>query len=121
MLMTTLRHCLVAIALLLVSGAAAIPAHAQSSILENFSAGVLPSELEITGGVGQTCCGGEVGGPVFENGSVRFGADDTQGDGSGFLRTYLRTIQSDYSAVDFVAYVTATIPNKGSVARNIVF
>jgi hypothetical protein len=119
--MTMLRHCLVAVVLTLVSGVAAIPAQAQSSIYETFAGGLLPSELEPTGGVGQTCCGGQFGGPVFENGSVRFGGDDTQGDGSGFLRTYLRTIQSDYSAVDFAAYVTVTVPNKGSVARNIVF
>lgn len=96
-------------------------AHAQASLHENFSSGALPTTLEATGGVGATCCSGQLGGPVFENGAVRFGGRDTLGDDSGLLRTYLRTIDSDYGSVDFVAEVTVTVPNASSPARNVAF
>jgi hypothetical protein len=105
-------------------------ASAADGFVEDFSAGSLPSHLEAVGGVGSnaslgtTCCGGQVGAPVFENGHVRFSGRDTRGDHSGGLRSYLRTIETDYSSVSFVAEVTVTIPTAyGSpyIGRNIVF
>lgn len=105
-------------------------ASAASGFNEDFSGGSLPSQLEIVGGVGSSvspglsCCGGQVGGPVFENGAARFRGRDTRGDGSGGLRSYLRTIEADYSSVSFVAEATVTIPpapGSPNIGRNIVF
>lgn len=105
-------------------------ASAASSFEEDFSAGSLPPQLESVGGVGSlvspgtTCCGNQSGGPVFENGAVRFQGRDTRGDSSGGLRSYLRTIEADYSSVSFVAEVTVTIPpapGSPNIGRNIVF
>jgi hypothetical protein len=110
--------------LLLLAAVAAFPAAAQAPLDEHFSSNTLPPGFERRGGVGVPCCAGQVGGSVFENGHVRFLGEDTLGDGSGYLRSYLRTIVSDYSSVDFVAEVTVTIPpNQGvpNVGRNIVF
>jgi hypothetical protein len=100
-------------------------ASAADGFVEDFSAGSLPSHLEAVGGAGSSassgteCCGAQVGAPVFENGHVRFSGLDTRGDQSGGLRSYLRTIETDYSSVSFVAEVTVTIPT--NVGRNIVF
>ena len=105
-------------------------ASAADGFIEDFSAGSLPSHLEAVGGAGSnassgtTCCGGQVGEPVFENGHVRFSGRDTRGDQSGGLRSYLRTIETDYSSVSFVAEVTVTIPTANgspNIGRNIVF
>lgn len=105
-------------------------ASAANGFVEDFSAGSLPPQLEAVGGVGSaaspgtTCCGGQVGGAVFENGQVRFQGLDTRGDQSGGLRAYLRTIEDDYSSVSFVAEVTVTIPPAPgfpNFGRNIVF
>jgi serine acetyltransferase len=103
---------------------------AADGFVEDFSAGNLPPQLQAVGGVGSatslgtTCCNGQVGGPVFGNGQVRFQGLDTRGDLSGGLRSYLRTIQTDYSSVNFVAEVTVTVPpapGYPSRGRNIVF
>lgn len=97
----------------------------QASFTEDFSGGNLPTRFERSGdGVGAFCCEGTKGGSVFENGVVRFTGEDTRGDASGGLRSFLRTRESDYSANDFVAEVTVKIvPNQGSpnVGRNIAF
>jgi hypothetical protein len=93
---------------------------AADGFVEDFSAGNLPPQLQAVGGVGSatshgtTCC----------NGQVRFQGLDTRGDRSGGLRSYLRTIQTDYSSVNFVAEVTVTVPpapGYPSRGRNIVF
>jgi hypothetical protein len=96
-----------------------------TSFDEHFSAGTLPGNLERSG-VGLTAApvNGSFGGSIFENGYVRFTGQDTRGDASGGLRTFLRTVDDDYSSVDFVAEVTVTIvPNSGSpnLGRNIAF
>lgn len=105
-------------------------ASASDGILEDFSGTSIPPQFEAVGGVGSnvspgtSCCGGQVGGPVFENGHVRFQGLDTRGDQSGGLRAYLRTIEDDYSSVSFVAEVTVTIPTAygyPNIGRNIVF
>ncbi|ABM03562.1 gamma-D-glutamate-meso-diaminopimelate muropeptidase [Psychromonas ingrahamii 37] len=102
-------------------------ASAANGFVEDFSGGNLPSHLEAVGGVGTwysqgtRCCSGQVGGAVFEDGHVRFQGRDTRGDYSGGLRSYLRTIETDYSSVSFVAEVTVTIPEVPRSGRNIVF
>jgi hypothetical protein len=105
-------------------------ASAANGFIEDFSTGSLPSHLEAVGGVGTSyspgamCCGGQVGGAVFEDGHVRFQGLDTRGDFSSGLRAYLRTIETDYSSVSFVAEVTVTIPpapGLPNIGRNIVF
>ncbi|MEH6446829.1 MAG: PKD domain-containing protein [Oceanospirillaceae bacterium] len=105
-------------------------ASAATGFVEDFSGGNLPSNLERVGGAGSavspgtSCCGGQVGGAVFENGQVRFQGRDTRGDSSGGLRAYLRTLEADYSSVSFVADVTVTVPpapGSPNIGRNIVF
>lgn len=112
--------------------AAGMPAaQAASAFTEDFSAGTLPSNFEILKGSGLGVQGvppvwNGTWGPVFDNGSVRFSGSDTRGDNSGNLRSYLRTIQTDYASVDFVAEVTVTIPYAGpfgayTSGRNAIF
>ena len=93
--------------------------------VEDFSGGSLPARFSTSGGVGVTCCASQVGGPVFGSGVVRFAGEDTRGDLSGSLRSYIRTNATDYATVDFLAEVTVTVVDASVTAaspgRNIAF
>ena len=93
--------------------------------VEDFSGGSLPTRFSTSGGVGVTCCANQVGGPVFGSGVVRFAGEDTRGDLSGSLRSYIRTNATDYATVDFLAEVTVTVVDASVTAaspgRNIAF
>lgn len=129
--MTTQRALRGLMAGLLLLAAGAPAAQAASAFTEDFSAGTLPPNFEILKGSGLGVQGvppvwNGTWGPVFDNGSVRFSGSDTRGDNSGNLRSYLRTIQTDYASVDFVAEVTVTIPYAGpfgayTSGRNAIF
>lgn len=86
-------------------GPAVERASAAASLAEDFSAGTLPASLQSSSGTAAT----------FAGDHALFGGASDPG------RSYLGTIDTDFSGVGFVAEVTVTIPAGGSATQTAFF